>query len=106
MAIRYYRALMSLEPDGSCGVVFPELPGCVSHGNDLNDALRVATEALGMHITAMIEDGDAVPPALPVDAPLPEWMVETADDHGIDWSGDVRVLVPVDAPSSVSVKAA
>jgi predicted RNA binding protein YcfA (HicA-like mRNA interferase family) len=30
MTIRYYRALMSLERDGSYGVVFPELPGCVA----------------------------------------------------------------------------
>jgi hypothetical protein len=77
-----------------------------SHGNDLNDALRMATEALGIHVTAMIEDGDAVPPAVPIDAPLPEWMVEAAGDHGIDWSGEVRVLVPVDAPCSVPAKAA
>jgi predicted RNase H-like HicB family nuclease len=58
MAIRYYRALLGRQEDGSYGVVFPELPGCVSHGEDLNDALRMATEALAVHATVMALDAD------------------------------------------------
>jgi antitoxin HicB len=106
MAIGYYRALMSLEPDGSYGVVFPELPGCVSHGNNLNDALRMATEAVGMHVTAMHSRGRRRCPAGRARRRPPARV--DGRSRGRPWyrSGDVHVLVPVDTPCSVSVKAA
>jgi predicted RNase H-like HicB family nuclease len=51
MKDRYtYPALFAYE-DGieGIGVVFPDLPGCVSHGNDEENALRMAKGALSLH---------------------------------------------------------
>jgi predicted RNase H-like HicB family nuclease len=53
---------------GSVGVVFPDLPGCVTVGRDLKDAVLKAEEALALHLETMQEDGDALPPrTMPVD---------------------------------------
>jgi len=35
--------------DDGFGVVFPDLPGCVSAGTDFDDALRMAHEALSLY---------------------------------------------------------
>ena len=47
--------------DGAIGVVFPDLPGCVSQGENDDDALRMAKEALTFHLWGMEEDGDEIP---------------------------------------------
>jgi predicted RNase H-like HicB family nuclease len=60
MAIRYYPAILERAPDGF-GVFFPDLPGCVSHGDTAEDAAAQAEAALAMHLRGMIEDGDAIP---------------------------------------------
>lgn len=43
-----YRAVLVRDrpDDVSLGVIFPELPGCVSAGAGLDDAVRMAHEAL------------------------------------------------------------
>jgi predicted RNase H-like HicB family nuclease len=43
------------------GVYFPDLPGCVSSGEDFEQAQRNAAEALGLHIYGMEKDGDEIP---------------------------------------------
>ena len=43
------------------GVSFPDFPGCVTAGRTLEDARRMAVEALSQHIEGMMEDGDAIP---------------------------------------------
>jgi predicted RNase H-like HicB family nuclease len=42
-------------------VYFPDLPGCISYGENFNEALIQATEALGLHIYGMEKDGDVIP---------------------------------------------
>jgi predicted RNase H-like HicB family nuclease len=49
------------------GVSFPDFPGCVSAGDDLEDAVKQAHEALALHIQGMIEDGEAIPEASKMD---------------------------------------
>jgi predicted RNase H-like HicB family nuclease len=47
--------------NGNIGIVFPDLPGCVSQGNNDEDALRMAKEALTFHLWGMEEDSDEIP---------------------------------------------
>jgi predicted RNase H-like HicB family nuclease len=47
-----YYAVFEPSTNGSYGVFWPDLPGCVSMGDDLPHALRMASEALGLHYTA------------------------------------------------------
>jgi predicted RNase H-like HicB family nuclease len=42
-------------------VYFPDIPGCISCGEDLEDAQKQAVEALGLHICGMEKDGDEIP---------------------------------------------
>lgn len=42
-------------------VYFPDLPGCVSYGEDFEEAQRQAADALGLHIYGMEKDGDEIP---------------------------------------------
>ena len=45
-----YIALFEDDPEvKGFGVVFPDLPGCVSMGNDYEDAVRMAHEALALY---------------------------------------------------------
>lgn len=48
------------EEKGYC-VTFPDLPGCITEGDTLEEAYSMAKEALGLHIYGMEEDGDAIP---------------------------------------------
>ena len=51
------------EPNGSggYGVYFPDLPGCVSVGDDFEHAQEMAREVLELHIYGMEKDGDEIP---------------------------------------------
>jgi len=46
-------------------VTFPDLPGCITEGDSLEDALSMAQEALQLHLYGMEEDGDAIPAPTP-----------------------------------------
>jgi predicted RNase H-like HicB family nuclease len=59
--MRNYIALIHKDADSDYGVSFPDLPGCVTAGVDLDDARRMAEEALGLHLEGMEEDGDPIP---------------------------------------------
>jgi predicted RNase H-like HicB family nuclease len=43
------------------GVSFPDFPGCISAGSTLEEARKMAAEALALHIAGMVEDGDEIP---------------------------------------------
>jgi predicted RNase H-like HicB family nuclease len=55
-----YVALIDGE-SGNFGVVVPDLPGCTSAGDTVEDALRNATEAVRLWCDDARADGDAVP---------------------------------------------
>ena len=92
--VHVYRAVLVRDApdDATLGVVFPELPGCVSAGDDVDDAVRMAHEALALHLTGMNADGEALPEAMAHDAPLPRWLVE---DGPVIEVGRVPVKVDV-----------
>ncbi|OLN29059.1 type II toxin-antitoxin system HicB family antitoxin [Desulfosporosinus metallidurans] len=47
-------------------VTFPDLPGCITEGDSLEETLLMAKEALELHLYGMEEDGDPIPsPASP-----------------------------------------
>ena len=43
------------------GVVVPDLPGCFSAGDTLDDALTNAREAILLHLEGLLDDGKAFP---------------------------------------------
>jgi len=61
MKKRFPALLLGIEEGGSIDVIFPDFPGCVSQGDDLEDALRMGAEALQGHIECMVDAGESVP---------------------------------------------
>jgi len=74
---------------GYC-VTFPDLPGCITEGDTLEEALHMAREALELHLYGMEEDGDPIPdPTPPAKIGVPEgaftsfieaWMPPVRDE--------------------------
>jgi predicted RNase H-like HicB family nuclease len=60
MNLRYYAAFVPAE-DGRVSVFFPDVPGCVTWGKDIDDALAMSLEALEGHLEALADDGDPIP---------------------------------------------
>ena len=56
-----YIGLIRKDHDSDFGVDFPDFPGCISAGATLEEARRMAEEALELHVLGMAEDGDALP---------------------------------------------
>ena len=62
-----YIAYLHKDRKSDFGVSFPDFPGCVTAGKTLDEARRMAREALALHIRGMIEDGEKVPPPATID---------------------------------------
>lgn len=54
-------ALIHKDPNSAYGVQFPDVPGCFSVGDTLEDASQNAVEALGGHFRLLEADGDPLP---------------------------------------------
>jgi predicted RNase H-like HicB family nuclease len=67
-----YIALLHKDKVSDYGVSFPDFPGCVTAGRTLEEARRMAAEALTFHIEGMIEDGETIPDPSPLDAIMQE----------------------------------
>ena len=63
-----YTALLRKEPNSDFGVDFPDFPGCVTAGRTLDEARRMAGDALDLHIRGMIEDREPIPDPSSLDA--------------------------------------
>lgn len=59
----HYSMILEWEPEGGAYVVtVPELSGCRTHGETLEEAVKHAREVIDLWIDAARERGDAVPP--------------------------------------------
>jgi predicted RNase H-like HicB family nuclease len=85
-----YIAYLHKDRDSDYGVSFPDFPGCITAGKTLDEASRLAAEALALHIQGMIEDGDTVPEPSKVDE-----IAADAAKHGA-----IAFMVSVDAPDA------
>ena len=57
---------------GRYTVEIPDLPGCVSEGDTLADAILMATDAASGWVLDKLEDGKTAPPASPLESLTPE----------------------------------
>lgn len=48
------------------GIIFPDLPGCVSVGDNFQDVMEMGAEALSLHLEGMLDDDDVIPPFRPL----------------------------------------
>jgi predicted RNase H-like HicB family nuclease len=83
-----YIAYLHKDKGSDYGLSFPDFPGCVTAGKTLEEAREMAVEALTLHVSGMIEDGDALPE--------PSTLDQLADDPAM--KGAVAFLVSAEAP--------
>ncbi len=63
-AMTHYIAIIEdAGPDHAVGVWFPDLPGCFSAGDDLDEALRNAPEAMELYLEDLEQEGKPLPRA-------------------------------------------
>jgi len=59
-----YAYVVSRDPDdGTWNIVYPDLPGCMSHADDPADIDTMARAAFELWVTTRFEDGAPIPPA-------------------------------------------
>jgi antitoxin HicB len=61
METRNYRILLHHEPEGGYTVTVPTLPGCVTYGEDIPQAIHMAREAIELYIESLVTHGEPVP---------------------------------------------
>ena len=82
-----YIGLLRKDIDSDFGVEFPDFPGCITAGRTLEEARRMAAEALALHLAGMMADGEAIPDP------------SVLDDIMADPTNQEAVAVLVDAPA-------
>jgi predicted RNase H-like HicB family nuclease len=87
-----YIGLIHKDKNSDYGVSFPDFPGVITAGADLDDARTMAEEALALHIEGMLEDGESIP----APSSLEEIMVDPTN-HG-------AVVIVVAAASAGAVR--
>jgi predicted RNase H-like HicB family nuclease len=72
----HYIAIVEEEaPDQAIGIWFPDLPGCFSAGDDVDEALRNAEEALSLYAESLAQEGRPMP--------APRSITELRDDPSV-----------------------
>jgi predicted RNase H-like HicB family nuclease len=88
--MRQYIALIHKDAGSDYGVSFPDLPGCITAGVDLDDARAMAEEALALHLEGMEVDGEPIPEPSSLEA-----IMEERENH-------VGVAILVKAPAKAA----
>lgn len=93
--MRNYIALIHKEAGSDYGVSFPDLPGVVTAGKDLDDARAMAAEALALHLEGLAADGEAIPE--------PSSLEAIMDDKENQDGVAVLIAAPAQATKSVRI---
>jgi predicted RNase H-like HicB family nuclease len=101
-----YIAILVPDPgDGGFSVFFPDLPGCVTQGDDLADAQTMAGDALSGWIASMIAHGDPIPVQRPLEAIHADKAF--ARENEVNWRAAIATLIvarpPLGRPERINV---
>jgi predicted RNase H-like HicB family nuclease len=58
---RMFRIILNPEPDGGFTVTAPSLLGCVTWGETIDEAKKMASEAISLYIEDMEANGEEIP---------------------------------------------
>jgi predicted RNase H-like HicB family nuclease len=56
-----YRVLLNREPEGGYTVNVPTLPGCITYGETVDEAMAMAKEAIELYIESLVAHDEPVP---------------------------------------------
>ena len=63
-----YTIVLHKDPDSDYSVTVPDLPGCFSAGSTIEEAVKLAGEAIRAHLDMLLSDGADIPVAQPIQA--------------------------------------
>jgi predicted RNase H-like HicB family nuclease len=61
MRLLSYRILLRKEPEGGYTVIVPSLPGCVTYGDTVEEAIEMAKEAIELYIESLKKHDEEIP---------------------------------------------
>lgn len=64
----FYPAVFHKAEEGGFWVTFPDIPECMTQGENMEEAYEMAVEALGLSVTTMEEENKRLPKASTPDA--------------------------------------
>lgn len=81
-----YAVVIHKDIESVYGVAVPDLPGCFSSGDTLEEAIESAQEAIACHMEGLLMDGESIP------------VRESLETHQAseDYKGGIWALVNVD----------
>jgi antitoxin HicB len=56
-----YRVILKPEPEGGFTVTVPSLPGCVTFGSDLEEAMKMAKDAVRAYLESLKKHSEPIP---------------------------------------------
>lgn len=56
-----YRVLLREEPEGGYTATVPTLPGCITYGATIPEAVSMAKEAIALYVESLIAHGEVIP---------------------------------------------
>jgi len=56
-----YRALLRKESEGGYTLIIPSLPGCVTYGDTMEEAIEMGKEAIELYIESLRAHGEEIP---------------------------------------------
>lgn len=88
--LRHYPIVIHKDPDSAYGVTVPDLPGCFTAGDTVEETLKHAREAIEFHMECLLLDGDSIP------APKDITFHQNDPDYTDGRWESVAVIVPTD----------
>ena len=90
--IHYLAIVEDAGPDQAVGLWFPDLPGCFSAGDTVEEAMLNAREAVAFYLEDFVRDGRSLP--------QPRSLAEIKADpaHADDVANHIVALIPFDPP--------
>jgi len=97
--MKKYIALFEYEDDkNGFSIIFPDLPGCFSAGDNYDDAYRMAHEALAFHLEGLKNENMLIPEPQPLEIIKSKW------NEWKEWESKCTFLVVPIAVFPVSEK--
>ncbi|GAH67071.1 unnamed protein product [marine sediment metagenome] len=56
-----YRILLRPEPEGGYTVIIPSLPGCITYGKNIEEAKKMALDAIKAYLESLKKHGEPIP---------------------------------------------
>jgi len=56
-----YRVLLRKEPEGGYTVIVPSLPGCITYGETIEEAIQMAKEAIQLYLESLEAHQEEIP---------------------------------------------